>query len=229
MSKEKIKVAIFDFCETLVNFQTADRFVEFVIKRYPCFYSSLFRHIYHICFCLGIVSYIERRYPSLSFSKRFVLYMLKGYSKTLLDKAAKEYYYEVIKPNLITRLITELKEKQNNDFIIYIVSGGYSTYIKYFAEDFGINSTHIISTRIKFEKNRCTGTFDGPDCMNKEKVLLLNKLFGDMSNIFSIAYSDSSSDIPMLEWATEGVVVRKKGDLVKNFNNNRFRQIVWEE
>ena len=80
----KQNLVIFDFCETIANFQTADAFVEFVLTKKP----KSWRNFYYE----KIISYLKKNYiiaichkffPKKNIEKRLRLFALKK-SKILL-------------------------------------------------------------------------------------------------------------------------------------------------
>ena len=112
-----------------------------------------------------------------------------------------------------------------NDIVI-IISGGYSPYIKVFAEQHGIK--YFFATEIELSKNKVTGHFSGKDCLNQQKVELLEQFLQDNPIQFSssIAYSDSSSDLPLLKWVNEGYVVSKDSSQKWAFEN-KLKEIIY--
>lgn len=220
------KIALFDFCETLANFQTGDAFVNYVSKNYPIrvnIFRNIIRRILHKT---KVIYAIERIHPKLSFNKRLVLWQLRGYELGIVEDAAKEYYENVVKPNLIPETIGKMIELQNEGWRILIVSAGYEVYLKYFCNDFNIAIEDLIAVKIKFNKrNICLGKFDGGDRL-WDKVEVLTARFKGRK-IQSIAISDGHSDLPMLKWADEGIVVRKRNKTSWNKNNN-FKELIWD-
>ena len=218
------KIALFDFCETIANFQTADAFVDFVrfnenkksIKQWKRLHSILKR--------TKIVKILSLLFPQHSINKRIYAMQLRGLSYDRLNELAKDYYKQVICQNLIPDVLNELIKLRNEGYRILLVSGGYDLYLNYFAEDYSINSKDVISTKFYFKGGICTGMFDGKDCMGKEKVIRLNQhIIKD--RYYSIAFSDSKSDIPMLDWADEGIVIRKSSN---NKWNKKYKEIIWK-
>jgi len=223
--KNKENIAFFDFCETLVNFQTADAFVDYVADRSQSIrmkkIESIRRWLYshHIITMLTLLSFTR-----VSVNKKIKLFQLKGFSRSELEMYAMDYYINMIKPNIIQPVLMKMLHLQNLGYKIIIVSGGYDIYLKYFAKDYGIE--HVISTRLGYNDNDCcTGRFDGIDCLYKNKVRLLNICF-QKEKLYSIAFSDSSSDIPFLSWADEGYVISKDRHQ-KWLDNYNFKEIIW--
>lgn len=224
--EERSKIALFDFCETIVDFQTADRFVDFAVHRLRPRLLKLYSYILAFLQKIGIISFLSKRwFPQASINKRLVLFQLRGVSEIFLNKCAKDYYEQELRPHFINKVVGELLSKQNEGYRIILLSGGYDIYLKYFAKDFDIAENDIISTRIKFYEGHCRGTFDGPDCLGNNKVLLLEKRF-ERENVYSIAYSDSKSDLPMLNWADKGVIVRREN--TPSWDTKKlFSEIIW--
>lgn len=210
--QNKEKVILLDFCETVVKFQTADYFVEYVVDKKKTNSIIIRKFFYQIINHIGLVSYVEKRKPSYSFNKRCILSFLKGLSELELNKLAKSYYDDVLKPGFITQTINQIRLWQNQGYRIIILSGGYDIYLRYFAEEFGISD--IVCTSIKFCGGSCKGTFSTIDCLGRNKIIMLERylhLYGiqiDTGN--SIAVSDSISDLPMLDYVGQQLIVCHK-------------------
>ena len=199
MQNEKEKIALFDFCDTLVDFQTANAYVRYCIKHHATLVVGFRYFFYRVLRRLKLLKYIGDE-------KIVLLSLLKGCTQDLMYQAAKEYYENMIKPRLVLPVISELEKYQKDKYRIVIVSGGYDIYISLFAKDFGIQQDDVISNKLLFHKKIFTGRFD-VDCMGEEKVRKLNSRF-DKDKCEVVAYSDSESDMPMLKWADRAFLVK---------------------
>lgn len=217
------KVALFDFCETLVDFQTADAFVDFTRNRYGTWWMCLLHYFHILGYKTKVIHLISSAFPDKSINKRIILYQLKGLKREIVYKSAKEFYYERIKPHFISVMINEFKKQCQECQAVYIVSGGYDVYLQYFIEDFCISKQNLICTEIKFKNDICCGTIEGADCIRHEKVRRLESLSLKKKR-YTIAYSDSQSDLPFLNWADVAYVVRNKK---KNNWNFKYKEIIW--
>lgn len=202
------KIALFDFCDTLVSFQTANEYVRFFVKNYANLSVKLRHFVYLMLSASNLISHMEKRHPEKNIRKRVLLWQLKGCSRDIMEIAAKEYYERRIKPCLISETITELLKCQKEGCKVLIVSGGYDIYIKYFAQEYGVEIRNIIANQLFFDKNLFIGKYN-LECMGEEKVRLLNKMFERRDDFNVVAYSDSESDLPMLLWADRGIVITK--------------------
>ncbi len=210
MANEKEKIALFDFCETIVSFQSADRYARYVVNNF----ATLIVRFRHCLYVLQEKLHLARRFNKY-FHTRFVtkellLKQLNGVKYEVMDFAAQEYYNKIIRPNLISVTITELKRLKEEGYRIVIVSAGYDIYIKYFAKEFGINAGDVYANKLLFKNKKFCGRYD-KDCIGKVKVEILNENFRKEDN-YVVAYTDSESDLPMLNWAEEGYWVKRNAD-----------------
>ena len=219
-NKAKDKVAFFDFCETITNFQTGNAFIYYVVK-----------HEQSISFKLKILwkktiiklkSKLIKKYNS----KLDVLNLIKGLEYNKLNNYAFNFYVEKVRNNFIPEIINEIEKLKNDRYRIYIVSGGYDLYLKYFVEEFQLDG--YFSTKIKFHNGKCTGRFDGIDCMNKNKIKYIEEYFKNepLKEYQTIAYSDSKSDLPLLEYVISAVVVSPQENSWAD--NTNFQKIVYK-
>lgn len=216
------KVALFDFCETIANFQTADAYVRYVQSHSKP--TNLYvRYAHAIMARLRIMSIWRRLQPKGSIDKRLMLLQLRGRTYNEMDSLAKEYYENQIKPNMISPVLSELDRLKAEGYACYVVSAGFDIYLKYFCEEFGIDG--LLCTKIEFQKNICTGRFDGQDCMFEYKIDYINSTIkGDKNKWY--AFSDSITDLPMLELVGNPVVV-SRGQSQEWAENRKYKQIIW--
>jgi HAD superfamily hydrolase (TIGR01490 family) len=223
--QNKRRIVIFDFCETLVDFQTADAFVDYAREHLK--YSSILRKerinlLLRRCKLTRVAEKLTSY--KCSIEKRIKLWQLKGISKDNLTTLAYGYYKEKIKPHLIERTNKLLQQHQQNGDEIWLISGGYGIYLQYFKEEYKIDQ--LISSNIGFRKDNCTGRMAGLDCMHIHKVELLKDKLSQEKGIEIVAsYSDSISDIPILGVAKQGFVVSRQHQTWGEAYG--FKEIIW--
>lgn len=189
MQNKKI-LAIFDFCDTLIGMQTANRFVSFAYK-YNRRLDTIANEFIRI---LG-------RKSKLLFGnrhKRWQLKQIKGISVDKMQQIVKDYVENevILKEN--KKIVDRLKWHKEKGHIIAIVSGGFSEYIKYYAKIYDVD--YVIATDLEIKNEVYTGRIDGIDCMGINKIEKLKNILNlnefDLEK--SYAYSDHISDIPLL-------------------------------
>ena len=216
------RLVIFDFCGTLISFQTADRYVGFCIKRLQKNKTVQRRHrLIRLMDKLRIFKIYNRIYPANNWRKRMILWQLKGVAYQQCDQLAHEYFEEELLPNIVVPVVEKLKEHLGKKDRVVILSGGYDIYIRHFAAHFGVQE--MISSKIAFADNMCLGKMEGKDCMRANKVEYLRPL---LKGATTICYTDSISDLPILELVDQPIVVSKQ--IAQTWANERnYQQIIW--
>jgi HAD superfamily hydrolase (TIGR01490 family) len=204
-----MKLVLFDFCDTLVSFQTADAFVDFVRINSANRKMEFIERINSSLKYFKIYSILNRLTPDNRLSKKVKLFQLKGLNRSELTSFSRRYYQEMIKPKLIPQTIKILKDAVLAGHETVLISAGYDLYLQYFVTEFGIK--HLISSELLFKGDVFTGKLKRKDCYGTEKTHVLNRKFPKNLNGYESieAYSDSASDIPLLKWATVPYVVSK--------------------
>ncbi|MDO6743439.1 HAD-IB family hydrolase [Tenacibaculum soleae] len=220
------KLALFDFCETLIQFQTADRFIDFVRNKERNKRMIWLEFLRKFLVKIKFFAVLERLIKTNNCHKRLKLYQLKGIDRQRIDTYAEFYYQKDLKTNMISNIIDLLEEYKLKGYKTLIVSGGYEEYIKYFAKEFGIDN--VVATNIGFDNDKCKGVIDGIDCLNENKIPKIEKQINlsdyDLEN--SIAFSDSITDLPLLKLVGNGIVVSRDKSQVWAKKNN-LNEIMW--
>lgn len=218
---------LFDFCETLVDFQTADAFVDFVRDNVDSPRMKFWEQILNLLLKLKIIAICYKLFPRKSIEKRIKLFQLKGLDELVLKEMAGLYYSNVIKQRFIPETIELLQDFIKNNLKVIVISGGYSIYLKYFCQEFNISN--LFATEIKFNKNKCTGAIKGLDCLFENKVIILERSNINF-NLFEnkIVFTDSPTDLPLLNWANIGYVVSRNKNQRWATEKN-FKQIIWSK
>lgn len=198
MQNKKI-LAIFDFCETLIGMQTANRFVTLGFlsnKRFDTVTNEFIRLI--------------GRKSRLLFGnkhKKWQLKQLKNLSQEKLSIIAQDYVQNELLQKENKAIVEQVLWHKNQGHVIVIVSGGFSEYIKEYAKIYDID--YVIATDLEFIDGKATGKIDGIDCMGINKIEKIKSIMNldeyDLLNSF--AYSDHISDIPLLSFVGNGVAV----------------------
>lgn len=203
----KNKLFIFDFCDTLVSFQTADAFVDYVRMHSGKTSVKAYYGLYLLLKWLKIIRLLTWFLPEASINKRVYLYQIRGISYAELDYLAMQFYQERIRPNLIASAVQRLQDKIINGETVWIASGGYEIYLKYFMQEYRVKK--LLATNLRLKNMVSTGTIDGKDCLYSQKLKKIKKEISVRGDLYIEAYSDSSSDLPMLLYADKAIVVSK--------------------
>lgn len=220
------KWVVFDFCETLVNIQSADAFIDFATQYERQLWRRFWRIIISIFEQLKVFALAQKLFPKYNLEKRMRIFLLRGLLVEALERRAQEFAETVLSQYENQALMDRLKGHQNQGDIIEISSGGLHVYLKYWAKKYGIDL--VDATHLGVQKDRVTGFIRGTDCMYEEKVRRLNhmlKCTKSREGLFRVVYSDSFTDLPLFQWADEAWVIsyEKKRNWVHNYN---FKELV---
>lgn len=206
MQNNKETIVFLDFCGTCVPFQSVPRYIDYTLAHFPRRISIFRRKLYRKLERYNLLRIITRLTFGYLLPKEMEMRALKGYDVVILEQSAQLFYQEVINPNHVPEIVEVIRNHQADGARIVLVSGGFGIYLKYFAKDFHIAMEDVISSNIAIHKGYSTGNLEGIDCMGENKVKLIEQRF-DKSKINTIVYSDSHSDLPLLQWADKGIVV----------------------
>jgi HAD superfamily phosphoserine phosphatase-like hydrolase len=192
------KLIVYDFCGTIVDIQTADRFVLFCLRK---------KLLKKCCFyLLKITQHLLNRVHLFHLNKASFLRLLRGISKKQLEKDAKLFAEILVRKHLRYEIHDFINNNTSSTCVSYIVSAGYSLYIKNVSEYLGIDG--FCASDIQFDDlGRCRGSYLN-DYYFEGKIKAIEKILGLYPFINRIvALGDSITDIPILEMANEAIVV----------------------
>jgi HAD superfamily hydrolase (TIGR01490 family) len=201
------KIAIFDFCETLTSFQTADRFVNYVVQDNKSIWVNFLNQIIYILNSFRVFTAINLVFPKWNLSKKICLMKLKGIPEDVIKTKALNYIDEIIYPGINIMILEKLRNFKRNGFLVFISSGGYEPYLTLFSEREGVDK--LFCTRIEFIGGKASGAIVGKDCMFENKLTMLKEYLSFEEIVFndSYVYTDSISDLPLLKWAKNPHVI----------------------
>ena len=221
------RVSIYDFCETIANFQTANSFIEYItdeinteqinrVIKTRKFYSKIgFKKATNV---LG-------HFTNYYFDKFFLLTAIKGMTKQQIEEYGRKFYRDRIKDNLISVTVDRIRLEQEAGYRIIIISASYEPVVKAFCDDYHID--HLIANMFDYDSNdRFTGKIIGKDCIGKNKVKRMNSCLSEYDYTILKSYSDSKSDIPILLAAETGIVISRNRHQ-KWTEKYGFQEIIW--
>ena len=187
--------AFYDFDGTLVSSNVVTRYFYFA-RRAPGALDSLKRSATVV---LGIPYWVALDKRSrLAFNLRFYQ-EYKGLSRDWLDKAAEDIFEREIRPKIYAGSAALLDADRQAGYTPVLVTGGLDFAIQPAIEHFGFD--HVLANKMVFESGVATGKLIEPVLAEAGKVKAMEE-FCQSYNVDSTqarGYSDSFSDLPMLE------------------------------
>jgi HAD superfamily hydrolase (TIGR01490 family) len=201
MSGKKV-IAVFDFCETLIDYQTADRFVLFILSKEKRISAMFIEWIRRILNAAHLISGLT--------NKKLHLLKLKGLPEHKYLAYADEYVMQHLVPSEIRQIKERLIWHREQGHTIALVSGGYTEYLRKYAM---LNQIELVAgTDVEVKQDTLTGRIQGLNCLAENKLIKLSELV-DLS-LFdlerSYCYSDSLSDLPLMMLVGERFLVTRQ-------------------
>lgn len=219
-----MKLVLFDFCETLIKFQTHDKFIGFYFWEMRNIQKFLIYKIYK-SFLSNLVCKIFR----VNIKKKLVL-LLRGERKIDIERISKKFAKILIESenkDLVEELIF-----QREHFQIAIVSAGLSINIRDYLALKGIDDIDVIANELLFLQGRCVGDYERPDCFGSVKKQRLTEEYNNPRYI--ACYTDSISDKPILDICDHKIIVEKNRDIFLYMDSkfsvprrSRIKQKLW--
>ena len=219
-------LVIFDFCETLIQYQTADRYINYILSDTTINRNSFWTLTSRLLGNRYLVMVSNKFFPHYNYGKRIRLLSLRGVKTIDIERSSKAFN-KIVQKSLIRPLYNKMNQHIKNKDHVIIVSGGYDSYIQYFAKEFGVEA--VFATKIKMNNNYCTGIFDGEDCMFDKKLKIVKEYINEneLQCKNSIFYTDSISDLILMQWVDQGIVVSKENPQAWS-KEYGFKEILWK-
>jgi len=216
MENEDYKMIIIDFCGTITKNQTADRFVFYAMKKTI---KNLFLYTYKF-FYQRFISFLKKfnLFQKINTDKTIYLSLIKGLTKDLLEKKAKEYADFLIKKKMRITIIERINEIHYDKCVI--ASAGYEIYIKYFNDKYF--NCDILASKFLYDEDKFNGKIDRT-VYHLDKADYLIETYGlSVINKYSTFYSDSESDLPTFNIVKNKIVVYPKKRFLNYAKNQKW-------
>lgn len=220
------KFVILDFCGTVVDFQTLNPFLLYVLRKKKPIRFKLFNcpFVEKVC---NYFTFRSRKFGYGSYLfKEMLIKQTKGISEEEMYNAGKEYFEKMVRPRYIGVVIELLKRCRQQGYTIIVVSGGSKYYIRYFCEEFGIKD--CITAEIKVSNGIIKGKLLD-DCLGEHKVLRLDDYLGRQKqkrDFYDVSVTDSISDLPLLKKSKKRIVISHK--CRQEWVDKTMEEIIWE-
>ncbi len=186
------KLYCFDFDGTLTHSDTMFLFLKYYNSR--AYYLNFIKHI-------PLFTLLKLNLADAERVKRsFISSVLKGEKKTKLEEVSKQFFedhYPDLLRNNAMEFISKIDHSKTKS---YLVTASLDIWVKPFADKLNME---LLATIAEFKDGIFTGKFIGKNCNGDEKVCRIKDAINGQKFDKTIAFGDTKSDRPMLNWAVE--------------------------
>ena len=198
--KKKNKIILFDLDKTLITCDSLKQLVFFLLK--TDFVNTLTKLPF--LFIISIIHFLSVCDHKTRTKSAFLSKLLSGYDKQKIKKISIEfskYIFNFFKSEKIYQIL--LNSKRSGDKI-FIVTASADFYCKHISSLF---KAHLISTKTCFNNNGMLEIIN-KNCYGYEKK---NRILKEIKNFklkYSIFYTDSKSDVPLMKICNEAYIIK---------------------
>ena len=156
---------------------------------------------------MSVFLYAIRRLEAGVLKERLCQAFLGGAPVDSVFAWAKAYAKRIVARGCRPFMLARIEKFKRQGARLILLSASPSVYVREIARELGI--LEVISTEMEIGKERFSGRMVGENCKGIEKLRRLQKhLNGSNGQGSVVAFGDRASDLPVLEWAEEGWLVR---------------------
>lgn len=193
--KEKIKIAFFDLDKTILKKDSTIYFIPYFLKRRPLkFLRAISLAPFVLFYILGIVptEIVKRAYASLftGLKESELNDIGEGFVKEVLLKRKDELFFK--------GALKEIERLKSEGYFLVISSASFEFYVSPLGRELGFNS--VEGSRLWRHGDKITGKLYGLNNRGaeKKKRIWVRDYFSKLDYDNSRSYSDSISDLPLL-------------------------------
>ncbi|MDR2542932.1 MAG: HAD-IB family hydrolase [Treponema sp.] len=221
MNNQERKVHLFDVDHTLVRKNTATFFIFIAMKHKIIRFSQVKSLI------LDLIKYKIGR-PDIDFIEKSIN-KLAGIKKSDLENIAQICFQTKIKQNIYSNAALLIKEAQKKGEKVIFATSSLDFIIKPIEDFFGIEGSLV--TSLEYNGGKTTGKLNGYGLFGKKKktaAIAWMEKNGIRPQDVSF-YSDSYTDIPLLEYCGNPVVVNPDMKLKRKAKKNGWKILRFKE
>jgi phosphatidylglycerophosphatase C len=159
--------------------------------------------------------------------EEFLRVILGGMAQVVLEKYGRRFADAVMRTGLRPEVQQRIEFHKRKGDLTIMSTASPDLYVRPLAEHLGMDVVHC--SRTEWNGAEClTGRLSGGNCYGREKVRRLAALFGTNRRLWNVViYTDHHSDLPLLLWADEAVVVNPTKRLRRFIRELHLSAEIW--
>lgn len=216
-----MRAALFDMDRTLVRKETATLYVAYQRAIGEAKRRDMLRALYWVAqYTVGIIDA-----PAVAAR---ALRALEGTHESVLASRCDDWFRKYVEPHVCDLGRRAVEEHKSRGDVLAIVTGASPYAARPLARRLGI--PHVVASELEVDADgKFTGSFVPPLCYGEGKIARAERLAAELGFSLreSVFYSDSYTDLPLLEVVAEPVVVNPDPRLRRIARRRGWRIETW--
>ena len=153
----------------------------------------------------SVLQFLARRADEGQVKESFIKATVGGVRKTQLDAWTARFVPRVIANGTFANALQKISEHRRRGDYLVLMSASTDLYVPAIAAALGFNET--ICTGVRWNGDRVDGALTTPNRKGAEKARCFAQARAQHPGLTTIAYGNSSTDLPHLQLANQGVLV----------------------
>ena len=152
-----------------------------------------------------LIQFLAGRTDEGRVKQAFIQATLGGTKRSTLDAWTARFVPKVIAKGTFANALRQIDAHRRRGDYLILMSASTDLYVPAIAQALGFNET--ICTGVRWNGDRLDGTLTTPNRKGPEKAVCFMQARAQHPGLTTIAYGNSSTDLPHLQLANQGVLV----------------------
>jgi HAD superfamily hydrolase (TIGR01490 family) len=194
------QLVVFDLDETITRHDTLLPYaLGFVVRHRP------WRIFFFVAVLPSLVEFLRGRVDEGRVKEAFIKAALGGSRRTEIDAWTARFVPPLIARGTFANALERIAEHRRRGDYLVLMSASTDLYVPLVGRELGFNET--ICTGVRWDGERLNGALTTANRKGEEKARCFNALREQHPGLDTVAYGNSSTDLPHLRLATQGVLV----------------------
>ena len=216
-------VVFFDVDNTLIDGYSQKYFIRYLFhKKYINIFNLILGNCWFLLYKLNIVRDIDK-------AINYLLSFLGAMSKAEIDSMMDDFFISHIKSNIFTDAITRVRWHQKNKHHIILLSNSLCPIVSRLANFLKVKD--FFCTKLDYNDNVCLGKVSGRVLTGEQKLekakIFISKAGG--TKIESFFYTDHHSDLSLLKFVDQPIIVNPDKVLLRYAKNNNWKVLKYNK
>ncbi|MFV0337528.1 MAG: HAD-IB family hydrolase, partial [Chthoniobacterales bacterium] len=161
-----------------------------------------------------VLRYKRGKITRLTLKERMLVLAIAGKTKEQILLGAKKFTIKILKTDLRHEALKRIVKHRNQGDHLILATASIDLYARIFASKLGFDQ--LLATTTHFAARGTQALYiTGKNCYGSEKLHRIQEVLQsppttDRDKLTITFYSDDASDLPLLTWADEGIVISPK-------------------